>query len=123
MPAMQELGEILAQLNGYTTRLASLVRKLRMIDVLNEFVLENMHAKEHKGVGSTSLQAQKDTVLLRHNVSVIRSRAKMQEVENLYMLERVKTHTSAVSDLPNSTDCLDMNQSPLHFAKRLPAAG
>ena len=109
MSATQELGEILAELNGYNTRLASLLRKLRMIDVLNEFVLENMHPKEPEGAGSTLLRAQKDTVLLRHNVSMIQRRAKMQEADNLYTLERVKTQTSAVSWLLKSTACLDMN--------------
>jgi hypothetical protein len=109
-PTAQELGEILAQLNGHTTRLASLVRKLRMIDALNEFVIENVHPKEHRGTESTrSAQAPKDTVLLRHNVSLIQRRAKMQEVENLYTMERVKIQTSAVSNPPNNISPLGRN--------------
>lgn len=95
LPARESLGELSAQMHGCSTKLASVERKLKIIDILNMFVLNNSETGKQE---TTPPQAQQFATLFQNNISVIRSRAIAQEIDKSYILQRTQAQISAVSD-------------------------
>ncbi|EFX02552.1 hypothetical protein CMQ_5913 [Grosmannia clavigera kw1407] len=87
-PAVQELGALSAKMNGWTSKLAALVRKMRMIDTLCAFMLQQMKQ------ASQTRDIDQHAILWNHMV-VLQHRTEMQQIDTTYVQQRVQTQANA----------------------------
>jgi len=96
-----DLARISAKISGCATKTASTSRKIKVIQQLNEFILENLQQIPTcpVGVSPTAQQissATDNVQLLQSYVQLLQTRAKMQQVDTDFFLHRIDVQISAV---------------------------
>lgn len=121
-PPMDDLAVLSAKVSGYNTKTASCLRKIKVIEELNNFILEQIR-EEKQTQKETKIQEEKqslDSVILSmssspsshstgasycsisqcslaNNIKVLQQRAKMQRVDIEYFQVRIEAQLRAVS--------------------------
>ncbi|KAI9167763.1 Notoamide biosynthesis cluster protein M' [Paramyrothecium foliicola] len=95
--------------NGHATKLASVVRRTKMVERLLKFVLENLDEEEKRTSRAAPLSANDEAhaaqavadgrALLRHNISVAEERLAMQVVDMDYTMRRLEIQIEALFHL------------------------
>ena len=111
-PASGELGQLSAKMSGCASKLASGIRKIKVVEALNDFMLANAltPSVEKSGSGNEtnlSISSRKQARLLsvagreilESSVDLIKDRLRMQVVENEYMQQRVQIQIAALFHL------------------------
>ncbi|KAK5992348.1 hypothetical protein PT974_05752 [Cladobotryum mycophilum] len=103
--ATEEIGQLSAQTNGHATKLASVVRKSKMIENLLDFVTRNLQ-EEDVAQAAARVPQTDGCRFLKNHVDILRDRLAMQTVDTDFTLKRVQIQINALAAIISRNDSL-----------------
>jgi len=93
-PASGDLAALSAKMSGCGTKMASCARKVKVVQEMNEFILEQLQEQQRRqGNLGPPLESHR---LLENNIKLVQRRAKMQRLDTEFFQNRISIQITAV---------------------------